>query len=49
EGLSNELTMKLQNALPTNLAQAARIDGMTPSALTLLLSHLKRGIKKRIA
>ncbi|MGR3604271.1 tRNA uridine-5-carboxymethylaminomethyl(34) synthesis enzyme MnmG [Sulfitobacter sp.] len=49
EGLSNELTSKLQRSLPANLAQAARIDGMTPSALTLLLSHLKRGTKKRIA
>ena len=49
EGLSNELTSKLQRSLPENLAQAARIDGMTPSALTLLLSHLKRGTKKRIA
>jgi len=49
EGLSNELSSKLQRSLPENLAQAARIDGMTPSALTLLLSHLKRGTKKRIA
>jgi len=49
DGLSNELTAKLQKTAPINLAQAARIDGMTPSALTLLLSHLKRGNRKKTA
>ena len=49
DGLSNELTSKLSLTRPTNLAQAARIDGMTPSALTLLLSHLKRGSQKKTA
>jgi len=49
DGLSNELTSKLSLTRPTNLAQAARIDGMTPSALTLLLSHLKRGSQKKSA
>ena len=48
-GLSNELKAKLQKAQPVNLAQAARIDGMTPSALTLLLSHLKRRTKRMSA
>ena len=48
-GLSNELKNKLGKAQPVNLAQAARIDGMTPSALTLLLSHLKRGSKRMSA
>ena len=47
DALSNELTAKLQKTAPINLAQAARIDGMTPSALTLLLSHLKRGNRKK--
>jgi tRNA uridine 5-carboxymethylaminomethyl modification enzyme len=41
-GLSIELRQKLISARPANLAQAARIDGMTPAALTLLLAHLKR-------
>lgn len=49
EGLSNELKMKLAAARPENLAQAARIDGMTPAALTLLLSRLKRDTAKRTA
>jgi tRNA uridine 5-carboxymethylaminomethyl modification enzyme len=41
-GLSIELRQKLTAARPANLVQAARIDGMTPAALTLLLAHLKR-------
>ena len=41
-GLSVELRQKLSSAKPANLAQAARVDGMTPAALTLLLAHLKR-------
>ncbi|MBQ0805438.1 MAG: tRNA uridine-5-carboxymethylaminomethyl(34) synthesis enzyme MnmG [Sulfitobacter sp.] len=49
DGLSNELTSKLEKTAPTNLAQAARIDGMTPAALTLLLSHLKRDSRKKSA
>ncbi|MGR3838237.1 MAG: tRNA uridine-5-carboxymethylaminomethyl(34) synthesis enzyme MnmG [Cognatishimia sp.] len=42
EGLSNELTAKLERARPSNLAQAARVEGMTPAALTLLLARLKQ-------
>lgn len=42
EGLSNELQLKLENARPSNLAQAARVDGMTPAALTLLLAKLRQ-------
>ncbi len=41
KSLSNEMKSKLDAARPANLAQAARIDGMTPAALTLLLSNLK--------
>ena len=41
-GLSIELRQKLSAARPANLAHAARIDGMTPAALTLLLAYLKR-------
>ena len=49
EGLSNELTSKLIAARPANLAQAARIDGITPAALTLLLGRLKRNERKKTA
>jgi len=42
-GLSNELKQKLRIARPYNVAQAAKIDGMTPAAISLLLVHLRRG------
>ncbi len=41
-GLSNELKQKLANARPKNIAQASRIDGMTPAAISLLLAHLRK-------
>jgi len=41
-GLSNEVKQKLETVRPATLAQASRMDGMTPAALTLLLSHVKR-------
>ena len=41
-GLSNELQQKLNSVRPNNIGQAARIDGMTPAALTLLLAHLTK-------
>ena len=41
--LSNELREKLADAQPATLGQAARIDGMTPAALALLLAEVKRG------
>lgn len=48
-GLSAELTLKLEVRRPANLAQAARIEGMTPAALILILSRLKRDAKIRSA
>ena len=42
DGLSNELKQKLQAAKPETLARAARIPGMTPAAVSLLLIHLKK-------
>ena len=46
-GLSNELQAKLVRARPTTLAQAGKVEGMTPAALSLLLVHIKRsGVKK---
>jgi tRNA uridine 5-carboxymethylaminomethyl modification enzyme len=41
-GLSNELKAKLMTARPANLAQAARIDGMTPAALALVLAKVRQ-------
>ncbi len=41
-GLSNELKAKLKQHQPATLAQAARIQGMTPAAISLLLVHLKK-------
>jgi tRNA uridine 5-carboxymethylaminomethyl modification enzyme len=40
-GLSTEVRQKLGRHRPTSLAQAARIDGITPAALLLLLAQLK--------
>ena len=42
-GLSTELRHKLERSRPETLGQAARLDGMTPAALMLLLAHLKKG------
>lgn len=44
-GLSNEIKQKLAKVKPGNLAQAGKIDGMTPAALTLLLVRLRRDQK----
>ncbi len=41
-GLSNELKQKLDQHRPRNLAQAMKIDGMTPAAVSLILSWLRR-------
>jgi tRNA uridine 5-carboxymethylaminomethyl modification enzyme len=41
-GLSNEVREKLEQVRPTNLGQAARISGVTPAAVSLLLVHLRR-------
>ncbi|WP_320176834.1 tRNA uridine-5-carboxymethylaminomethyl(34) synthesis enzyme MnmG [Roseovarius pacificus] len=49
DGLSNELKSKLTAARPANLAQAGRIDGMTPAALTLLLSRLRMEKREKSA
>jgi tRNA uridine 5-carboxymethylaminomethyl modification enzyme len=42
-GLSNELKNKLLIQKPKNIAQASRIEGMTPAALFLILSKVKQG------
>ena len=48
-GLSNEARQKLASARPANLAEAGRVDGMTPSALALVLSHLRKLSANRLA
>ncbi|MBN9572067.1 MAG: tRNA uridine-5-carboxymethylaminomethyl(34) synthesis enzyme MnmG, partial [Alphaproteobacteria bacterium] len=50
-GLSTEAAQKLGRIRPTTLGQAARIDGVTPAALTLVLAHVRgnarHGIRAR--
>ncbi len=41
-GLSNEIRQLLERSRPETLGQAARLPGMTPAALTLLLRYVKR-------
>jgi tRNA uridine 5-carboxymethylaminomethyl modification enzyme len=48
-GLSNEARQKLQAARPVTLGQASRLEGMTPSAVSLLLIHLKKRHLKKTA
>ena len=44
-GLSNEVRHKLEKIRPATLGQAARIEGVTPAALTLVLAHVQ-GLKR---
>ena len=48
-GLSNELAAKLHRIRPANLAEAGRIEGMTPAALTLILAHVRKIGRKSMA
>ena len=48
-GLSKELSTKLAAARPATLAAAARVEGMTPAALTLILAKLRQAERRRIA
>ena len=48
-GLSNEIAGKLQAAQPRSLAQAGRVEGVTPAALTLILARLRQAERKRRA
>ena len=45
-GLSNEVKSKFRLVRPKTLGQALRIDGITPAAVYILLSHVKKGSKK---
>jgi tRNA uridine 5-carboxymethylaminomethyl modification enzyme len=48
-GLSNEVKSKFKEIKPKTLGQALRIDGITPAAVYILLSHVKRKSIKHIA
>ena len=48
-GLSNEVKTKFKKIRPKTLGQALRIDGITPAAVYILLSHVKRKSIKQIA
>ena len=48
-GLSNEVKSKFKQIKPKTMGQALRIDGITPAAVYILLSHLKRKSIKHIA
>tara|TARA_Y100001970_G_scaffold265350_1_gene352854 strand:- start:737 stop:2608 length:1872 start_codon:yes stop_codon:yes gene_type:complete len=48
-GLSNEVKSKFKKIRPKTMGQALRIDGITPAAVYILLSHIKRKSIKHIA
>ncbi|NBB52843.1 tRNA uridine-5-carboxymethylaminomethyl(34) synthesis enzyme MnmG, partial [Rhizobium sp. CRIBSB] len=48
-GLSHEVREKLALVRPQTLGQAGRIEGVTPGALTALLSHVKKSARPQVA
>jgi tRNA uridine 5-carboxymethylaminomethyl modification enzyme len=48
-GLSTEARSKLEQLRPTTIAQAARIDGMTPAAILILLAHVRKARPASVA
>ncbi len=46
KGLSNELKMKLEKTRPQTIAQAQRVEGMTPACVTLILANIKKNQAK---
>lgn len=48
-GLSNELKAKLIARRPRNVAQASRLEGMTPAAVALLVAHLRKTQVNKLA
>lgn len=48
-GLSTELRTKLEKRRPETIGQAAKIDGMTPAALLLILARLRHSSQVRLA
>ena len=48
-GLSNEMKQKLSRHRPESILQASQLEGVTPAALLLILSHLRKSTKERLA
>jgi tRNA uridine 5-carboxymethylaminomethyl modification enzyme len=48
-GLSAEALQKLERVRPQTIGQAQRIPGMTPAAISLLLVHLERARRGKVA
>lgn len=48
-GLSAEVRQKLKRVQPTTLGQASRIDGMTPSGLAIIIGHVRRIDRRKVA
>ncbi len=48
-GLSNELKQKLRQRQPKSIAEAQRIDGMTPAALALIITQIRRTSTRNVA
>jgi tRNA uridine 5-carboxymethylaminomethyl modification enzyme len=46
-GLSSEIRMKLERRRPASLAEASRIEGVTPAALTLIVAHSRRALSSK--
>ena len=45
-GLSNEVKQRLEESQPESIARASRLPGVTPAAISLLMVHLKAGLKE---
>ena len=48
-GLSNELKQKLMQRRPRSIAEAQRIDGMTPAALALIIAQIRKATTRDVA
>ena len=48
-GLSNEVRQKLGERRPETIGHAARIDGVTPGALVLVIAHMRKRPAARLA
>jgi tRNA uridine 5-carboxymethylaminomethyl modification enzyme len=47
--LSAEIRQKLKRIRPSTLGHASRIDGMTPAALAVIIGHIRRTVRRRVA
>lgn len=48
-GLSNELTQKLELRRPSTIAEAQRVEGMTPAAVALLIAQIRKRKARQLA